>query len=278
MLVRDRFAESGIDMPQQEARVLVGGLLGLDLTGLVLAAGEPVAPADQARVMAAADRCCAGAPVHRVLGHRSFFGLELALSPAVLEPRPDTEILVDTVLPQAHRIAEREGRCRILDLGTGSGAIGLALADAVADALVVATDISSEALQVARGNAMRLGLSNRFHTIQSNWFSDVEGRFDLIVSNPPYIASSLIASLDRRVRDHDPRIALDGGPDGLTAYRIIAGRGDAYLEDAGQIAVEIGFDQQASVKTIFKNHGFVCRAANSDLGGRDRTLVFEAQR
>ena len=273
-VVRDRLTARGIEAPARTARLLVGGLLQRDLTAMVLGADESVSGADRTRILQAADRCGAGEPLHRVLGRRDFFGLELALSPDVLDPRPDTEILVEAALPLARRAVERRGRCRILDLGTGSGAIGLALADGIGEAEVVASDVSPAALDVARSNARRLGLDERFHAIESDWFTAIEGRFDLIVSNPPYIRSSAIATLDRQVRDFDPREALDGGADGLAAYRTIADGCTAHLATGGSVAVEIGFDQRAAVRSIFERRGCDFQAGLRDLGGHDRVLVF----
>ena len=275
-ILKRRFEEQGIATAQQDARLLVGGLLGLDLTAFVLHADRRLADGDAARVIAAADRRCSGEPVHRILGHREFHGLDLRITPATLEPRPDTETLVDAVLPIGREAVRRTGYCRILDLGTGTGAIGLALIAGVAEATCVATDISEDALTVARDNAQRLGLAERFRTQRSDWFDQVDNRFDLIVSNPPYIRSVDIAGLDRKVRQHDPLAALDGGADGLDAYRAITDGAAGHLQPGGRVAVEIGFDQRLSVTTLFKERGFGCLSQIQDLAGRDRVLVFAA--
>lgn len=274
-LARRQFTAQGVEAPTATARILVGGLLGRDLTRMVLGAGEPVSDAEQDRIADAIDRCCAGEPVHRILGRRDFFGIDLLVTAEVLEPRPDTEVLVEAVLAQLRRAIERHGRCRILDLGTGSGAIALAISHAMPEAEVVATDISQAALITARENAARLGLEARVRMVESDWFTAVEGRFDLIVSNPPYIRTSAIATLDANVRDFDPHQALDGGPDGLDAYRAIARGCRDHLAAGGQVAVEIGFDQMAPVRAIFEGQGFTCRIGRRDLGGCDRVLVFE---
>ena len=268
------FAAHGVRTPREDARVLVSGLLGLDLTALVLQVDRPINRPDLDRVQPAAGRRCAGEPVHRILGSREFYGLDLRVSSATLEPRPDTEVLVDTVLAIGRDIVARTGACRILDLGTGTGAICLALLAYIAEASAGATDISCEALAVARTNAERLGLAGRFDFRQSNWFEFVDGSFDLIVSNPPYIRSAEIAGLDHEVRAFDPILALDGGADGLNAYRAIARDAARHLRAGGRIAVEIGYDQRQAVASLFDERGFACLSEVKDLGGCDRVLVF----
>ena len=183
-------------------------------------------------------------PVHRIIGEREFYGLPLHLTAATLVPRPDTETLVDLALPFVKETAARTGACRILDIGTGSGAIALALLSAVPQAIATGTDISAEACMVAETNARALGFADRFTAIRSNWFDAVSGEYDLIVSNPPYIATDEIADLDADVRDYDPLAALDGGEDGLDAYRVLARRSAPFLAENGAIAVEIGHDQK----------------------------------
>lgn len=273
-IVRQRFSGHGVANASDTARRLVGGLLNRDLTALVLNADELVAETDRSAIVEAAGRVCDGEPLYRVLGGRAFYGLDLIVSPDVLDPRPDTEILVDASVPLALRAVKRSGRCNILDLGTGSGAIGLALAHTVGQATIIASDRSPAALAVARENARSLGLEHRFQTVQSDWFAAITGRFELIVSNPPYIRTSVIETLDRQVRDFDPRGALDGGPDGLDAYRAIAGGCRDVLADHGLVALEIGFDQKEAVRLVFEECGFELRTSVRDLGGRDRVLVF----
>lgn len=272
--LKRQFAQQGVADPVSDARILTGGILGLDLTALVLQADRPVSFDEKEQIAAAAKRRGLGEPVHRILGARSFFGLEIRLSEATLEPRPDTETLVEAALPLARAVAERSHRCDILDLGTGSGAICLALLTEVGVATGVATDISVEALQAAQGNAERLGLADRFQTVESDWFADVDGIFNLIVSNPPYIRSGEIPLLDPEVRKFDPLLALDGGADGLSAYRAIARGADSHLKPGGHLMLETGFDQHDAVVALFGGHGFVCRSRVQDLGGQDRVLIF----
>jgi release factor glutamine methyltransferase len=215
-------------------------------------------------------------PVHRILGRREFYGLDLRLSPETLEPRPDTETLVDLCLPFVRERAAAGRRCRILDLGTGTGAIALALLSQVREATALGTDISAEALETALANADMNGVKHRFDVIVSNWFGAVRGRFSLIVSNPPYIPSRDIGKLAPEVRNQDPLKALDGGMDGLDAYRSIAIGAKKHLDEDGRVAVEIGFDQRQDVEDIFEAAGYALEGSAMDLGGNERALMFEA--
>ncbi len=272
---RDRLTAAGIEHAALDARHLISGLLGLSLTDVVTRGRDVVSEADIARVGAAVERRIAREPVYRILGEREFFGLPLKLSRETLEPRPDTETLVDRMIPYLRRTVAAKGSCRILDLGTGTGAIVLALLANVPDARGTATDISDDALATARANAEALGLSERFQALSSNWFEKVEGRFDAIVSNPPYIRSSVVAELEPEVRLHDPAAALDGGDDGLDAYRAIALHAGHHLETNGVIGLEIGFDQREAVTALFHAENFRLREEAKDLGGNDRVLIFE---
>lgn len=272
---RDRLTAAGIEHAALDARHLVSGLLGLSLTDVVTRGKDVVPDADVARVRAAVGRRVAREPVYRILGEREFFGLPLKLSRETLEPRPDTETLVDRMIPYLRRTVGAKGSCRVLDLGTGTGAILLALLAGVLEARGTATDISEDALATARANAEALGLSDRFQALRSNWFETVEGRFDAIVSNPPYIRSSVVAELEPEVRLHDPAAALDGGDDGLDAYRAIALHAGHHLETNGVIGLEIGFDQKEAVTALFHAENFRLREEAKDLGGNDRVLIFE---
>ena len=232
---------------------------------------------DAATVRAAIARRLNHEPVHRILGEREFYGLSLRLSPATLEPRPDTEILVDTMLPHIRRLESKIGNIHVLDIGTGTGAICLALLHESPQATGVGSDISSEALETARGNAERNGLAERFMTAHGSWFDTIHERFHVIVSNPPYIASNVISTLAPEVKDFDPPAALDGGLDGLDAYRAIAKDAARFLHPDGMIGVEIGYDQRETVTSIFEGAGFSLVEAVRDYGQNDRVLVFEFQ-
>lgn len=271
--VRRRFADAGIATPDIDARVLVTAVIGVDATEMVLRGGAPMDEAECRRVEEAVGRRLAGEPVHRILGHRAFFDLDLELSPATLEPRPDTEILVEAVLPHVERIATETGSCRVLDMGTGTGAICLALLSACPQACGIGVDISLEALETATSNAKRNGLADRFETVRSDWFQTVAGIHDVIVSNPPYIKSREIPHLAPEVRRFDPLVALDGGEDGLEAYRILARDAKARLAPGGIVGVEFGADQREAAEEIFRRNGYGILSRHADLAGRDRALV-----
>ena len=271
---RSRLSAAGLPDAALEARILIGGLLGLTATEVFVEGDRMIGAGERAEIENAIARRLKREPVHRILGRREFHGMMLRLSPATLEPRPDTEILVDAVLPRVRQIVASGGKARILDLGTGTGAIILALLKECPQATGVGTDISDDALQTARENAASLGLADRFDTIASNWLENVDGQFDLVVSNPPYIRTDVIAALEPEVREFDPMRALDGGPDGLECYRAIAEGAGRVLTQGGLIGLEIGYDQKDSVTTVFVAKGFVLRQAFRDFGDNDRVLLF----
>ncbi len=271
---RRRLAAAGIEEAALDARLLVEHFAGASRTDLVTRPERAVSADAVAAVLAAIQRRAAHEPVHRILGWREFHGLRLALSPETLEPRADTETLVEAVLPFVRETARREGWCRILDLGTGTGAIALALVKEEPRATAVGADVSEDALHTARANADACGLAARFATVRSDWFDKIEGRFHLIASNPPYIESQAIEALQPEVRLYDPRTALDGGSDGLDAYRIIAAGAAGHLEEGGRIALEVGHRQKDAVEALFRGAGYRLEQAARDLGGNDRVLVF----
>ena len=271
---RRRLSEAGIAEAAQDARALIAGLLGLSSTAFVTNGARALDNGEVAAIETALVRRAAREPVHRILGRRAFSRLDLLLSPETLEPRPDTEILVDTLVPHARRMVAEKGSCRILDLGTGTGAICLALLDLVPGAVGVGADLSPGALETARRNADINGVADRFEAVESDWFSAVTGAFDIIVSNPPYIVRSVVGMLDEDVRLYDPILALDGGEDGLDAYRTIAAGVGDHLRENGLVAYEIGYDQKESVTALMHEKGFVHVEAVKDFGGNDRVLVF----
>ncbi|TGQ57708.1 peptide chain release factor N(5)-glutamine methyltransferase [Mesorhizobium sp. M1C.F.Ca.ET.193.01.1.1] len=272
---RARLAIAGIADPALDSRLIVEHFSETTRIQAITEPGRTVDSAALAAIEAALRRRVAGEPVHRILGFREFYGLRLSLSPYTLEPRPDTETLVDAILPFATATAERLGECRILDLGTGTGAIALALLSAVAAATATGVDVSPGALATATRNAQDLGLAGRFKALHSNWFENVSGRYHVIAANPPYIPSQDVGNLQDEVRGFDPRRALDGGVDGLVSYRVIAGEAEGFLEAQGKVAVEIGHTQQSEVTAIFAAAGYRLAEARRDLGGNDRVLVFE---
>jgi release factor glutamine methyltransferase len=268
-----RFKSGAIDSPELDARILVGAALGLDLTGMIAAATRPVTAAEAARIEDFAGRRLEGEPVARILDSREFWGLPLQLSAATLVPRPDTETVVALAL-QMLRAGPGADRARIVDIGTGSGAILLALLSELPDAMGVGTDISAAALRTASANARNLGLARRAAFVACDYASALSGPFDLIVSNPPYIRSGEINDLAREVRDHDPRGALDGGSDGLDAYRALVPQAVRLLAPGGGLALEVGHDQSADVEQLMAAAGLTLRGPpRTDLAGIPRAVA-----
>lgn len=265
------FAAQALEASHLEARLLVGHALGLDHAGLISADARPLTGPDCARIAALAHRRLAREPVSRIIGEKEFFSLSFALSPAVLVPRPETEILVETAL-QALGPDQRPG-LRVADLGTGSGAILLSLLHARPDARGVGTDRSEAALRVAQGNALRLGLAARVAFLACDFASALGAGFDLLVSNPPYVVRTDLPCLEPEVRDHDPAVALDGGPDGLAGYRQIAADAMRVLAPGGHLVVEFGAGQGPAVAALFGRAGLVSAAPpRPDLCGIERAL------
>lgn len=215
-----------------------------------------------------------GKPVYRIIGKREFYGLEFHLSADTLEPRDDTEALVDLVLPEIRSIADRYGEAKIVDMGTGTGAIAIALLANVDGLKATAVDISDDALKTASLNAENARVADRFNSLKSDWFSGFSGKFDMIISNPPYIPESEISTLATEVKKYDPLRALSGGKDGLQFYRKLAEECRLFLKPHGMIAVEIGKDQEKDVIALFSENGFELKKTRKDLNGILRALLF----
>ena len=215
----------------------------------------------------------AGEPVARIVGQKEFWSLPIAVTPAVLVPRPETETVVELALALLDRDGPRTRPFRIADLATGSGAILLALLSELPNALGTGTDIDSNAVDVARANAQHLGLNGRADFVVCDYGAALEGRFDLVVSNPPYVASADIATLAREVREHDPHLALDGGFDGLAAYRAIAADAPRLLRRGGHLVAEIGAGQEPAVGELFAAEGLAIVGARHDLSGIARAIA-----
>lgn len=243
----------------------------LDSLGLLATERDTASPDALAKLDAFATRRLTGEPVARILGEKEFYGLVFRLNGATLVPRPDTELLVDLAL------AWLDGRpsARLLDLGTGSGAIPIAILANASGVTGVATDLAPEALTMAAANAARNGVADRLEFRQGSWFEPIKPseRFDLIVSNPPYIESDVIATLAPDVRDFDPLLALDGGPDGLAPYRVIAGLAGEHLVPGGAVMVEIGSGQGRVVAELMVRQGFSDVRVEKDLAGLDRVVT-----
>jgi release factor glutamine methyltransferase len=263
-----------IESAELDARILVGEALGLDLTGMVTAAGRLLTSQESNRLEQFARRRLAGEPVARILGTREFWGLPLKLSAATLVPRPDTETLVELALETLRACPATSRALRIADLGTGSGAILLALLSELPDAIGFGTDISADALQTAHINAVESELAARATFLACDYASALSGPFDLIVSNPPYIRSADIAGLTAEVRDHDPLVALDGGADGLDAYRALIPQGARLLSPGGVLAVEVGEGQSEAVERLMALAGLIPQGApKADLAGIRRAVA-----
>jgi release factor glutamine methyltransferase len=269
-----RFKSGPIDSAGLDARILVGAVLGLDLTGVIAAANRRLTSAEAARLEDFARRRLDGEPVARILGFREFWGLPLKLSAATLVPRPDTETVVELALEML-RAAPRPGHPpRVADIGTGSGAILLALLSELPGAFGVGTDISADALQTAHSNAADLELADRVGFVACDHAAALSGPFDLIVSNPPYICSAEIAGLPTEVREHDPRRALDGGADGLDAYRALIPQAARLLAPGGALVVEAGQGQSADIERLMTAAGLTVSApAKADLAGIRRAVA-----
>jgi release factor glutamine methyltransferase len=273
-----RFRASAIDSAELDARILLGAVLGLDLTGLIAAAGRLVTAVEAARLQDVARRRLGGEPVARLVGSKEFWGLPLRLSAATLVPRPDTETVVELALELALEMLRGAGdptrRLRIADLGTGTGAILLALLSELPDADGYGTDINLAALRTARDNAVDLGLADRAVFIACDYAAALAGTFDLIVSNPPYIRSAAIAGLAAEVRDHDPLGALDGGMDGLDAYRALVPQAAPLLAQRGVLVVEAGQGQSGDIQGLMTAAGLMLeRPPKSDLAGIPRAVA-----
>lgn len=264
----DRLRAAGVSGADLDARLLCAEALALP-PGTLLS-DSPILPDEAARAEALLRRRLSGEPVARILGEKEFWSLPFALSPETLVPRPDTETVVEEVLA---RLPERAAPLRMLDLGTGTGAILAALLVEYRDAFGVGVDRSLDAARTAQLNLARLGLDARARILVGDWGSALRGPFDVVVSNPPYIPSAEIATLDVDVRAHDPRAALDGGADGLGAYAAIAAALPALLAPGGLCVLELGMGQEADVAALLRTAGLdVPYPARRDLSGIARAL------
>jgi len=269
-----RFKANAIDSAELDARLLAGAVLGLDLTGMITAANRRLTADESVRLDQFARRRLAGEPVARILGHKEFWGLSLQLSPATLVPRPDTEAVVELALETLRADGTANRPLRVADLGTGSGAILLALLSELPEAHGFGTDISEAALQTAAANAARAGLAGRATFIACDYATGLSGPFDLIVSNPPYIQSADIGGLAAEVRDYDPLAALDGGADGLDAYRALIPQAACVLAPGAVLVVEAGQGQSGDIEALMTTAGLTHeRAPKADLAGIPRAVA-----
>lgn len=255
--------QAGVATPSLDARLLLQHATGLAHPDLI-AEPEQLVPSEAFR--AAIARRVAREPVSRIMGTREFYGRPFFISPATLDPRPDTETLIEEALS-----LEFES---FLDVGTGSGIIGLTLLAERPALTGLLTDVSADALAMAQHNARALSVAARARFLHTSWFEGITGPFDAIVSNPPYIARADIAGLEADVRTFDPMLALDGGADGLDAYRALACGAGAILRPGGLVCVEAGAGQGPDLEDIFRAAGFVLIGRRRDLGGHERAFSF----
>ncbi|MDD5264961.1 MAG: peptide chain release factor N(5)-glutamine methyltransferase [Candidatus Bipolaricaulis sp.] len=263
---RGYFEGAGIVQPRLEAEILLAHALEVDRLHLYLSPDKPLSVDERSRFRTFVQRRRAGEPLQHLIGEVTFFGLRFRVSRDALIPRSETEELLDHTL----RLAARDREIRCLDLGTGSGVIAVCLARYLPRASVTAADVSAAAIDLARANATLNDVADRIEFVESDWFRSVSGRFDLVVSNPPYVASDAILGLAVEVRDHEPRVALDGGGDGTQAISsILAGVGD-HLVPGGRVLLEIGDGQGEAVSREMTAAGLTDVRIDRDLSGRER--------
>ncbi len=264
-----QFRHAGLPTADLDARVLMAAATRVDEVALIADPEQLVAAGDLELLQLYARRRLSGEPVSRILGTREFWGLSFSLNGATLDPRPDSEALVEAVLSH---VMDRETSLQILDLGTGSGCLLLAVLSELPQARGIGIDCSSDAVDAARANAERLGLGGSATFTVSNWAEGFDGPFDVVISNPPYIPSSDIAGLSQEVRMHDPLVALDGGVDGLVAYRAIAEETRRLLAPNGAAFWELGIGQSDDVSAIASDAGLEVCGVVPDLAGLPRVL------
>lgn len=266
---RLRLREVGIPDAGLDARVLVGQALGLSASDLIGHPERALTDAGRQRIEALLDRRLRREPVAYITGGREFWSLPLSVTPAALIPRPDSETLIEAVLDD---VGDRSAPLRIVDLGTGSGCLVLALLRELANATAVAVDRSAAALHLARMNALALGLANRLRFVASDWTSALAGPFDIVVTNPPYVATAEWPGLAPEIRLFEPQAALLGGDDGLSAYRRIVPDLPRILAPQGRAYLECGHDQGDRIAELLRGHGFAAITVQADLGGRARCI------
>ena len=267
-------ADAGIDAARQDARILLSHVTGLTRSQLVTESETSLDTAQQTQFNAVIVRRAGREPVSHILGQREFWSLSFVVSGAVLDPRPDSEALVDAAL---HHCPDNDVPLSIIDLGTGSGCLLLSLLSEWPTATGVGVDISDEALAVATRNADRLGMASRVRFLRGDWSAAVDGSFDIAVSNPPYISTAEISVLEPEVVNFEPHVALDGGADGLSAYRRLLPEMRRLLSASGIGVVEIGAGQRDAVAEILDDSGLSVLDVRQDLAGFDRCVVFKSR-
>jgi release factor glutamine methyltransferase len=266
----ERLAAAGVASARLDARLLVAHALGISPTAVFSHPERPLSRDDAAAVAAAAARRLRREPVSRIIGRREFWSLSFKITPDTLDPRPDSETIVEAVL---ERLSDRLAPLTLLDLGTGTGCLLLALLSELPRATGIGVDINPGALAAARENARALGFDGRASFVASDWGREIDGSFDVIVANPPYIPEQEIAGLDPEVAEFDPPLALAGGPDGLACYRAMTSSLVRLLARQGFAVLEIGQGQSQAVEAILQGSGLTMRQVCRDLAGCQRGIV-----
>jgi len=263
-----QFREAGLATPDLDARILIMAATGLTQTDMITRGRDYPSADGLALISEYAERRLSGEPIDHILGYREFFGRRFSVSKDVLSPRPETEMLVEAAL----EILKDKPSAHILDLGTGSGAIVISILAEALDVHGVAIDVSELALAIARENAKKHDVEKRVTFLQGSWFEPVEGQFDIILSNPPYITDAAMEALSAEVSDFDPDLALRGGDDGLLVYKAIIADAVNYLKPDGVILFEIGYDQGEAVRKLLEQSDFNVISVSKDLSGHDRMI------
>ena len=272
LLKAARIALADVETPSRDARLLLQHVTGLSHEALIAEPQTQISDDTAQQFETLLERRKRHEPISRILGLREFYGRDFIVTPDVLDPRPDTEVLIETALARL----PPDKPSRLLDLGTGSGIIAVTLLAERPLAEGVAVDLSETAIEVARQNAKAHKVDDRLQFITASWFEAVTGRFDAILSNPPYIETDIVPTLEEEVRNFDPHLALIGGYDGLDCYRAIASAACDHLKPEGFVAVEIGVGQENDIASIFAANHFYINSRHRDLGGHIRCLVFGA--
>ncbi len=271
--ITSQLQKSGVDNPELDARIIISERTGFDWSDIITKPDCKISDYDYSKIQNDVKLRICGKPLSRIYGQREFWGLPFKISEDTLDPRPDTELIIDIVIKRI----DKDSPMRILDLGTGSGCILISLLSEFPNAVGYGVDLSDNALKVAKENAILNHCKERIHFICGSWFEGLRSnysnlKFDLIVSNPPYITNQVIPSLDKEVRDYDPILSLDGGDDGLQAYKVIFPQIKDFLNEGGFALFEIGYDQENDVMRLVEDAGFALRTVHHDLAGNPRVV------
>ncbi len=274
--MRDEFIDNNIINASLDARLLARFALNIDEINLALSENNKISKEQYNLLQNLAKRRIKGEPIARILSQKEFYGLNFKLNSATLIPRPETEILVDLALKEIKKIKQKK-KIKILELGTGSGCILISILKNSNNTRCIGTDIAQEALNMAKENAIIHQVQNFLELRLGSWFEPIGERekFDLIISNPPYIESDKINFLAKEVRNFDPIIALDGGKDGLEPYRIIAREAKKHLKEKAKIIIEFGLGQEDKIFEIFNKNGFAKFKLIRDLSNINRAFIFQ---